>query len=108
MTTDNNDRNPCPTPECDGEAVGDDLGPRAECAADEALWRAEYDRYGRREVAERYTREDIESAYSEPSERHKREAMLGSGVRLWSWFGGPRILRWECPVEAVPQVVVTG
>jgi hypothetical protein len=76
MTADNN-RERCPTPECDNDAVGDDHGLCVECQATHDYRQREYDRYGRREVANRYTEDDIRDCYSDPTEAAKRERLVG-------------------------------
>lgn len=58
---------------CDGGLNGE---PCARCAASEAYWRSEWERYGRAEVANRYTAEDVKLALSHPAERAKRDSLL--------------------------------
>lgn len=50
--------------------------PCANCVANEAYWRRQWEAYGRREVANRYSREDILDAYSHPTEQAKRDSLL--------------------------------
>jgi len=73
LDDDGDDDNRCPTYECDNPASSDG-GPCAECHATEAEWRREWERSGRHEM--RYLADDIRDAYSEPSERAKRDRLL--------------------------------
>lgn len=60
----------CTTPECDNDReLTDDRC--AECLTDAAYWKAQWDAR-----PQEYTREEIESAYSDPTESAKREILL--------------------------------
>lgn len=52
----------------------DDGKPCESCAGNIAYWRQEWERYGRGE--KRYTHEEIMDAYSDPTERAKRDSLL--------------------------------
>ena len=50
--------------------------PCASCQAAQDYWRRAWERYGRREVASRPTREEVMDAYSDPTEYQKKERLL--------------------------------
>lgn len=74
MTNDDDDREHC-SEGCDGYK-DDDGNSCGACQAAEAEWRAEWETYGRREVANRYTQADVDDCYSDPCESAKRAGMM--------------------------------
>lgn len=60
---------------CDAGNNGD---PCHECAANEAYWRNQWERHGKHERTREEFESDVRDAYSHPTERSKRDSLLGA------------------------------